>query len=53
GPYLDNDTVPKDPWGNDYIYVYPGRRNANSYDLSSPGPDGRPGTDDDITNWTK
>ncbi|HOB32268.1 MAG TPA: type II secretion system major pseudopilin GspG, partial [Verrucomicrobiota bacterium] len=37
GPYLDNDTVPKDPWGNDYIYVYPGRRNANSYDLSSPG----------------
>src|SRR5713101_8041190 len=20
GPYLQSDTVPKDPWGNDYVY---------------------------------
>src|SRR5260221_11302338 len=20
GPYMQSDTVPKDPWGNDYIY---------------------------------
>jgi general secretion pathway protein G len=51
GPYLKD--VPKDPWNNDYIYEYPGRRNANSYDLSSAGPDGKSGTDDDITNWKK
>jgi general secretion pathway protein G len=51
GPYLKD--VPKDPWNNDYIYEYPGRRNVSSYDLSSAGPDGKPGSDDDITNWKK
>src|SRR5436190_13535120 len=47
--YLDN--LPKDPWNNDYVYECPGRHNANSYDLMSAGPDGRLGSDDDITNW--
>ena len=51
GPYLDK--VPQDPWGNNYIYACPGRHNATSYDLSSSGPDGKEGTDDDIGNWTK
>ena len=51
GPYLKE--VPKDPWNNEYIYEFPGRRNANSYDLSSAGPDGKPGSDDDVTNWKK
>jgi general secretion pathway protein G len=51
GPYLDDAALPKDPWGNDYVYVFPGRQNANSYDLSSPGPDARAGTEDDIANW--
>ena len=45
------DRIPKDPWGNDYIYEQPGTNNKRSFDLSSAGPDGRPGTDDDITNW--
>lgn len=49
GPYLDN--IPKDPWGRDYTYECPGKHNPNSYDISSMGPDGRAGTDDDITNW--
>jgi len=49
GPYVKE--VPKDPWNNDYIYECPGRRNPTSYDLSSAGPDGKSGTDDDITNW--
>jgi general secretion pathway protein G len=53
GPYLDTDTVPKDPWGRDYVYVSPGRHNTSSYDISSAGPDGQAGTDDDITNWTQ
>ncbi|MGP8022322.1 MAG: type II secretion system major pseudopilin GspG [Limisphaerales bacterium] len=51
GPYLDN--LPVDPWGNPYIYAYPGRHNPNGFDLSSVGPDGKAGTDDDIGNWTK
>ena len=49
GPYLQSDTVPKDPWGNDYIYECPGRHNPTSYDLSSMGP---PGDDMVIGNWT-
>ncbi len=50
GPYIKGD-VPKDPWGNEYIYECPGRHNDKSYDLMSTGPDGRANTDDDITNW--
>ena len=41
----------KDPWGNDYIFQCPGEYNESSYDLSSPGPDGEEGGDDDVTNW--
>jgi general secretion pathway protein G len=52
GPYLDKDVVPKDPWGNDYVYECPGRHNPSFYDVSSAGPDGRLGTDDDVCNWT-
>jgi general secretion pathway protein G len=51
GPYLDK--IPQDPWGFNYIYYYPGKHNAGSYDLLSVGPDGKEGTDDDIGNWTK
>jgi general secretion pathway protein G len=50
GPYLKKG-IPLDPWGNQYTYEYPGKHNANGYDLSSMGPDGRAGTDDDINNW--
>jgi general secretion pathway protein G len=39
-----------DPWGNEYIYSYPGTHD-NEYDLYSAGPDGQEGTDDDIGNW--
>jgi general secretion pathway protein G len=52
GPYMKNE-IPKDPWGNDYVYEFPGKRNPSSYDLMSLGPDGRSGTDDDITNWSQ
>jgi general secretion pathway protein G len=41
----------KDPWGNPYVYVNPGKHNKNGYDLSSKGPDGVAGNDDDINNW--
>ena len=52
GPYLDSDTVPKDPWGNEYVYTCPGKHNPTSYDIVSAGPDGQLNTDDDIANWT-
>ncbi len=50
GPYLKKG-IPADPWGNAYVYSYPGRNNAKGYDLMSMGPDGRVGGDDDLTNW--
>ncbi len=50
GPYLKE--VPKDPWGNDYVYECPGKNNPTSYDVSSMGPDGQMGTEDDIHNWS-
>jgi general secretion pathway protein G len=51
-PYLKRD-VPKDPWGNEYVYRYPGQYNENGYDLYSTGPDRKLGGDDDITNWSE
>jgi len=53
GPYLDPATLPIDPWGNPYVYYYPGKHNPSGYDLLSVGPDGKEGTDDDIGNWAK
>jgi len=50
GPYLKQG-IPLDPWGNPYLYSYPGKNNARGYDLQAVGPDGRPGGDDDIMNW--
>jgi len=53
GPYLDADKgLPQDPWGNKYVYYYPGKHNPNSYDLFSVGPDSKEGSQDDIGNWT-
>ncbi len=49
GPYVKE--IPLDPWGSAFVYEYPGKHNANGYDLMSPGLDGRVGGDDDITNW--
>ena len=45
------DPVPEDPWGNEWIYRYPGEiRGEQYYDIISVGPDGEEGTEDDITN---
>ncbi|MBZ9610281.1 type II secretion system major pseudopilin GspG [Rheinheimera maricola] len=41
GPYLPKD-VPLDPWGNAYIYRFPGSGSA-AYDLLSYAADGREG----------
>ncbi len=50
GPYLDR--LPKDPWGNPYLYLNPG--NNAEIDIYTLGRDGRPGgegEDADIGNW--
>ena len=39
--------VPKDPFGNNYIYLSPGRKNPSSYDLYSAGQDRKADTADD------
>lgn len=53
GPYL-RKSVPVDPWNRAFIYRSPGTVNPESYDLLSPGRDGRDGgtgDDADITSW--
>lgn len=54
GPYLkaDGGELPRDGWRNPFGYRSPGEHGGH-YDLWSPGPDGREGTDDDITNWSR
>jgi general secretion pathway protein G len=42
GGYLE--TLPRDPWGNDYVYLSPGR-DGSGYELVSLGADGQPGGD--------
>ena len=52
GGYLEKGKVPKDPWGNDYVYLSPGVH--GDFDFSSYGSDGEPGGEDkdqDINNW--
>ncbi len=52
GGYLDSNRVPKDPWGNDFVYIYPGEH--GDYDLSSYGRDGEKGGEgdnEDINLW--
>ena len=51
-PYLKKN-IPKDPWGNDYVYESPGKE-GRDYDLYSFGGDnseGGEGTDMDIVSW--
>ena len=52
GGYLEKGKVPKDPWGNEYVYLSPGMH--ADFDLISYGADGQPGGEDkneDINNW--
>ncbi len=52
GGYLERGRLPKDPWGNDYVYLSPGLH--GDFDLISYGADGQPGgegADADINNW--
>jgi general secretion pathway protein G len=53
GPYLKTESLPKDPWGNNYAYEFPPTHNKiNLPDIWSWGPDGQENTDDDIVSWS-
>jgi general secretion pathway protein G len=52
GPYLKKTVVRKDPWGYDYVYVFPGQH--GEFDLYSLGADNRDGGDgenQDVRSW--
>ena len=52
GPYLSKSVIPKDPWGEEYVYKSPGEH--GDYDLLSYGADGTSGGADegaDIVSW--
>ena len=52
GPYLKRPEVPKDPWGFDYQYRFPGEHGG--FDIWSLGADGQEGGEGeaaDIKSW--
>lgn len=53
GPYLDEEKLPLDPWGNEYAYEFDREAGANKPLIFSNGPDGEPDTEDDIANRSK
>jgi general secretion pathway protein G len=52
GPYLRKAQSLIDPWGNPYVYRYPGEYGEiDLYSLGSDGREGGEGNDADITSW--
>ena len=50
--YLEKGRLPKDPWGNEFLYLSPGTH--GDYDIISYGADGVPDGEDknrDINSW--
>jgi general secretion pathway protein G len=45
------DGTLRDPWGHDYVYLYPGTLHPDGFDVKSNGPDGQAGSPDDIVNY--
>ena len=55
GPYMPQE-IPKDPWGHDYAYRFPGEHGNDEPDILSLGRDGQPGGegyDADIASWKR
>ena len=52
GPYLKKREMPLDPWGNPFVYRFPGEH--GEYDLLTLGADeheGGEGEDQDVVSW--
>jgi len=50
GGYLSSSKVPSDPWDNPYRFASPGIH-GHDIEISSDGPDGDQGTEDDLKSW--
>jgi general secretion pathway protein G len=53
GPYMPQD-IPKDPWGHEYVYRFPGEHQQDEPEIASLGADGQPGGEGinaDILSW--
>jgi general secretion pathway protein G len=47
GGYLESTEIPKDGWGNEFLYeIYP--ESGKQFVIRSMGPDGEEGTEDDL-----
>jgi len=42
--------LPSDPWGNDYGYVFPGRKDPSEFEIISKGKDGTEGGEQDFSS---
>lgn len=42
--------LPPDPWGMDYGYRFPGKKQAGEFEVYSKGPDGMENTGDDLSS---
>ena len=52
GPYIKKSEIPKDPWGNEYQYEFPGTHTKRKDpEIWSKGPDGQDNTEDDVVSW--
>lgn len=55
GGYLESADLPRDPWGNEYIYRSPGEEDR-PFEILSLGADGKEGGEGvakDLRNWEK
>jgi type II secretion system protein G len=53
GPYLKKLIIPKDYWGENFIYYYPSRHSPERFDLYSKGKNNidEQGDGDDVSQW--
>ena len=52
GPYLRKRQVPKDPWGYEYNYRFPGENGPfDLYTLGMDNADGGEGESQDVVSW--
>jgi len=42
--------MPKDPWGNQYVYMFPGQHNPQGFDLYTTS-GGKDSSGNEINNW--
>lgn len=52
GPYTTKP-IPADPWGNEYVYEYPGPGGEDTFVLASFGSDGAPGGEGEAEDITE